>query len=118
MKLVADESVDFGIIAILRKNGFEVISILESYPSEPDDKVLEIAVKERSILLTEDKDFGELVIRLKKKNYGIVLLRLSGIKSKDKADIVLNALKNYFDKMNNAFTVIDAKKIRIRNSIL
>ena len=75
MKFVADESVDFAIISILRLHGFEIISISESYFGESDDKVLEIAVREKSLLLTEDKDFGELVFRLKKENFGIILIK-------------------------------------------
>ena len=64
MNFVADESVDAAIVRILRENQFEVISISESFFGKPDDVVLEIAVQEQALLLTEDKDFGELVFRL------------------------------------------------------
>lgn len=64
-KLVADESVAYEIVEKLKGSGFEVISILEFKPGINDEEVLDLALKEQAILLTEDKDFGELTYRLK-----------------------------------------------------
>ena len=61
---VADENFDFSIVHTLRENGFSVFAIAESFPSISDPQVLQIAVDRNAILLTEDKDFGELVHRL------------------------------------------------------
>jgi predicted nuclease of predicted toxin-antitoxin system len=65
MNIVADESVDFGIISLLRQKGIEVLSIAEKNFGIKDEEVLTIAVKNQSLLITEDKDFGELTYRLK-----------------------------------------------------
>ena len=59
MKIVADESDDYGIID-------EILAIEDLYKGSADEEVLSISLKESSILITEDKDFGELVYRLKK----------------------------------------------------
>lgn len=64
-KIVADESVDFRIVAELRKVGMEVFAICEEQPSIKDNEVLAIAVENDAVLITEDKDFGELVFRIK-----------------------------------------------------
>ena len=61
MKIVADESVDWPIVERLRRDGHEVIAILETCPGAPDARVLEIANASEAILLTADHDFGELV---------------------------------------------------------
>ncbi len=59
--IVADESVR--IVLQLRKTGISVYSISESQYSIKDEKVLSIAVEQNALLITEDKDFGELVFR-------------------------------------------------------
>ena len=118
MKLVIDESVDYAIVKILKRNNYDVLSITESFPCISDDRVLEIAVQEKSLLLTEDKDFGELTFRLKKENYGIILIRLSGIPSSEKAEIALQAIQQNLEKMKHSFSVVESRKIRIRKIIL
>jgi len=72
MTLVADESVDFGIVKLLRTENFSVLSISEKHSGITDFEVLEIAVKNDALLITEDKDFGELAFRLKYKHKGIL----------------------------------------------
>ena len=115
MKLIADESVDFGIIKALRANNFEVLSILEASPGIDDNSVLSIANKEKSILLTEDKDFGELVFRLQQSHYGVILLRLNGLSIEQKVDTALKFIKANISKMPNAFSVISPNQLRIKN---
>lgn len=63
MKLVVDESVDASIVIRLRSDGHEVIYIAEQSPGISDLKVMEIANREQCVLVTSDKDFGELVFR-------------------------------------------------------
>ncbi|NBC82501.1 MAG: hypothetical protein GVY19_03875 [Bacteroidetes bacterium] len=65
MQIVADESVDFGIIAGFRSKGFDVYSITENHSGINDPDVLEIANNYNCLLVTEDKDFGELTYRLR-----------------------------------------------------
>lgn len=114
MKIVADESVDYGIILELRKNGYIVSAIEDSNKGSKDEMVLKISLQENSLLMTEDKDFGELVFRLNKAHIGIVLIRLSGIDLETKNKIILKSLKENFETMKNSFTVISANQTRIR----
>ena len=64
MNIVADEGVDRPIVDRLRQNGHAVVYIAEESPSSTDDAVLALANARASVLLTIDKDFGELVFRL------------------------------------------------------
>lgn len=75
MKFFADECCDTGMVASLRTEGHDVLYILEEEPGLRDELVLQKAYDQRRILLTEDKDFGELVYRLRKPAAGIVLIR-------------------------------------------
>jgi predicted nuclease of predicted toxin-antitoxin system len=63
MNFVADESVDQPIVTRLREEGHKVWAIVEMEPSVSDEAVLEIANQQGMVLLTGDKDFGELVFR-------------------------------------------------------
>ena len=79
MNLLADENVDRQIVERLRHEGFDVRYIAETDAGISDDEVLDLANREESLLLTADKDFGELVFRLKKITVGVVLIRLAGL---------------------------------------
>jgi len=61
MRFVADESCDFGIVRELRDAGHDVLAVAELAPGTEDSTVIERAIDERRVLLTEDKDFGRLV---------------------------------------------------------
>lgn len=63
MKLVADESIDRQIVEHLRKDGHLISYVAEMEPGISDDFVLNLANREHALLLTADKDFGEMVFR-------------------------------------------------------
>ena len=63
MDLVADENVDAPIVAALRGADHRVIYARELHPGIDDARVLEMANSHGALLLTSDKDFGELVFR-------------------------------------------------------
>lgn len=111
---VADESVAAQIIDGLRATGRSVFSISEKIASISDPEVLRVAVCSGTILLTEDKDFGELVYAGEAAHNGIVLIRLDGFKGFEKAARVIMAINAYEDQFPDAFSVIDHSKVRIR----
>ena len=62
MRLVAGENLDLTVVGRLREAGHEVFAVVEREPGIPDEAVLEIANSQGAMLVTEDKDFGELGI--------------------------------------------------------
>ncbi len=114
MKFIADECVDLQIIEHLIKIGYEVLYVPEIEPGISDKKVLDIANKESAILITSDKDFGELVFRQKRITSGVILVRLAGLQPDVKASITANAIKQHQKEIKNNFMVITAETIRIR----
>lgn len=114
MKFVADEGVDFSIVVSLREAGYVVKYIAEDQKGISDIKVLNHANNLNHILITRDKDFGELVFRDKKVHSGIILERLGALNSKEKASLVLEVVNNYKSELIGSFTVITVNKIRIR----
>jgi predicted nuclease of predicted toxin-antitoxin system len=115
MNFLADEGVDKPIVDLLRTSGFDVHYILETHPGSLDEEILTIANEENRILLTQDKDFGELVYRLKHVHQGVILIRLGTTPAPEKARLVNFVLLEYADKLANAFTVIQASAVRIRH---
>lgn len=114
MNLVADESVDQPIVERLRKDGHLVAAVAELSPSITDDEVLLMANQRSALLITGDKDFGELVYRLGRVHAGVVLIRLDGLSSDGKAILVSDVLKMRGDEMVGAFSVISPGTVRIR----
>ncbi len=114
MKFLADEGVDKPIVTMLRDTGFDIDYILELIPGAADEAVLELAYSQQRILITQDKDFGELVFRLHQPHHGIVLIRLEGYIPEFKAKIVTQFLKQHEIEMTDGFTVIQPNAIRIR----
>ena len=114
MNLVVDESVNNLIVDALRRNGHNVLYVSEFAPSIDDDTVLDLANRHNALLITEDKDFGELVFRNKRVHAGVVLIRLSGLSTQAKIHSVLTTFVNQGTELRNAFSVISPGRVRIR----
>ena len=114
-KFLADESVDFRIITHLRDGGYDIEAVVEVNPSISDEDVLEMANDLEAILITEDKDFGELSYRMNKPNQGIILIRLAGVDIEERKNKIQAALENFLEDFRGKFTVISKNKIRIKD---
>lgn len=116
MKILADESVDRPIVERLRESDYDVEYIAEIEPGISDQDVLEIANKTKAILLTADKDFGELVYR---DHYdigaGVVLLRFAGLSPAEKADKAIDAIREFTSDDESRFLVVTKSGIRYRS---
>lgn len=114
MVILADECVDLQIVRRLREENHSVIYMPELGPGVTDEIVLAKANENRAVLLTADKDFGELVFRLGKANSGVLFYRLAGLGSEEKAEQICAAIRKHSEEMHNAFTVLTPAMLRIR----
>ena len=114
MNFLADESVDRQIVDALREDDHAVLYVTEMDPGISDDEVLDKAKKGSAILITADKDFGELVFRQQRITMGVVLVRMAGLLPSKKAEIASTMIKKHLDAIQNAFSVISPNTIRIR----
>ena len=114
MLILADESVDFAIIKLLRDNGFSVLAIVEEHQGWSDSEVLELAFQQQAYLITEDKDFGELTYRFRRPSHGILLVRMMEEPNEYKAALVLNVLKENFARLRHSFSVLEKNKLRVK----
>jgi len=114
MRFLADENVSNLVIDRLRARGFEVTSIGETQSGAPDRDVLEAANADGCILITEDRDFGELVIRqrldVRKSNPAGAGSPINAAE----ADVVAEVVSVHGDKFLGNLIVIEPTRIRVR----
>ncbi len=114
MKFLADEGVDTSVVIGLRSLGYDVCFVIEEERSRDDDVLLEKAKNENRILITRDKDFGELVYRLNKAHAGVILIPLEGLTTLERGEMVCKLISQYTYQLQNSFSVIQRGVIRIR----
>jgi predicted nuclease of predicted toxin-antitoxin system len=95
LRILADESVEGEIVAYLRAEGHDVAYVPETSAGIHDDEVLAMANAQDRVLLTEDKDFGDLAFFYGDRSSGIVLLRAHGVGTDAKAGAVAEVLEEY-----------------------
>ena len=79
MRILADENIPDQAIPLLRASGHDVLWVKEEQPSTADPDVLDWATRESRLLITLDKDFGELNQRLRQPApFGVILFRIAG----------------------------------------
>jgi predicted nuclease of predicted toxin-antitoxin system len=92
------------------------LSIREEYPAIKDELILELADRERLVIITNDKDFSDLVYREKLPfNAGLIFCRLDRVLPNEIGDIILYHIKEYGAEFENRFTVISKGKFRQRD---
>jgi predicted nuclease of predicted toxin-antitoxin system len=116
VNLVADENVDRQIVSSLRDDGHQVWYAAEMISGSSDEHVLELANLNSALVLTGDKDFGELVYRRRLVHHGVVLIRLAGLSSSEKTRVVTSVFRQRGSELREAFSVISYDKVRIRHS--
>lgn len=113
MKFLANENLPAKSIRILRQRGFEIASIAEVGAGLRDEEVLRIAQKEGRILLTFDKDFGELVFKKGGEARGIILLRFAPRSPEYIAKRIERLLKAKEITFDGQFVVVTESRIRV-----
>ena len=114
VKFIADEGFSFPIASILRENGYDVQWIGDIASGVDDEKIFELSRKEGRVILTEDKDFGELAIRFNCKTSGIILLRIEPDEKELRKRKMLELFNNFSNKLKGYLIVIDKQKFRFR----
>ena len=116
MRFVADESVDGNVVRALRSAGHAVVYIADEMPTTKDPQVLAFAAGRDEVLLTEDKDFGEIVHNRRHQHSGVVLMRMNEMSPLDRVARTLMVISVHEARLKNAFTVISTKRVRVRPS--
>ncbi len=116
MNFLADENIARVIITRLRADGHHVERMAEVGMGSPDTDVLAFANQQNAVILTEDKDFGDLVVRDRMQAVGVILIRLDGFSPVERAEIIARVVQEHQNELSGAFTVIKPHIVRIRRN--
>ena len=113
MKILLDTCVWGGSKKVLIDAGHDAVWSGD-WPEDPGDtEILSTAFAEKRILITLDKDFGELAIVYEQPHSGIV--RLVNIRARQQANICLQVLEKYGDELlAGAIVTAESNRLRIR----
>lgn len=93
MRVLVDECAGPLVGRWLRDQGHEVFSVFDEARGISDEEVLNKAVSENRILITVDKDFGEMIYRERREHCGVILLRLSDERALNKVRVISQLLE-------------------------
>jgi predicted nuclease of predicted toxin-antitoxin system len=114
MRLLMNENITRTVIEELRRRGHDVLSVKESMCAEQDEVILTHAQAEQRIVVTQDKDFGELAFRSQlPASCGVILFRLSGTNPDHDNQRMVEVLEGRTDWVGH-FSVVTDDRVRMR----
>ena len=115
MKFLANENFPFPSINLLRSCHFYVLSVAEEFPGISDAEVIKIALEKELIILTFDKDYGEIIFKFGfAKPPAVVFFRYKGALQTFAGKYIVSLLEKERGQLDAAFTVIEENNYRQR----
>jgi predicted nuclease of predicted toxin-antitoxin system len=114
VRLFADECVAGTIIERLRTEGFDITKAADVCPTADDEHVLGEAYRDGRVLITADKDFGELVVRFGQPTHGVINLALGDLPAATRAEIAASRLSGLEDQLIGNIVTVEPGRVRIR----
>jgi predicted nuclease of predicted toxin-antitoxin system len=114
VRLLIDDCVEVGLAVVLRAAGHDVVLVQEIEPSADDIRVMRLATEQDRLLVTADKDFGDLGLRQQHPVPGLVLVRIPPEQRHLVGPRVAMVLAEFGDRLAGHHTVVQATKVRIR----
>jgi predicted nuclease of predicted toxin-antitoxin system len=113
VRFLADESCDFSVVRALRTAGHDVLAVAELASGSDDAMVMDLAFREQRILLTEDKDFGQLVFAHSHQSSGVIFIRYPANARQALPEAVVALAAETQTPLTGSFVVISPGRIRI-----
>jgi len=113
MQFIADESCDFAVVRALRATGHDVIAVAELDAGIEDDVVIARALGERRVLLTEDKDFGQIVFASRRPAPGVLFIRFPAGARSGLAVAVRTFVQKNESALADSFSTLQPGRARI-----
>lgn len=113
MRFLADECCHWSVVVALRQAGHDVFSVFETCRGIDDERVIALSIQQGRILITEDKDFGELVYAYQAANVGVLFLRIPTRDRKWLAPAVVRVVTEHGDSLRGRFVIVQPGKVRL-----
>lgn len=115
MKFLANENFPLTSARLLRNAGHDVFSVSEDMAGVKDSVVLSRAANEKMIILTFDRDYGDLIYKLRLPvPLGVVYFRFDPVSPSEPTERLLDLLQIEGLSLEGKFTVVDRQRIRQR----
>jgi predicted nuclease of predicted toxin-antitoxin system len=112
-RFLADESCDYAAIRALREAGHDVLCVGETDPGTADEFVLALALADDRLLLTEDKDFGQLVFAANHRSAGVILIRFPAPERSSLGRRIVEAVERQVPQLRGVFVVLQPRRTRV-----
>lgn len=96
----------------LGNQGHEVFSVYDQARGIQDDDILQKAIDEKWILITNDKDFGKKVFRERRLHHGIIFMRLADERASNKIEVLRRLLDSHASRILDQYIVVTEKRVR------
>lgn len=114
-KFLLDEGCDAIVGRTLRSLGFDVTFVAEVAPGKSDEAILIWGIDEERIIITEDRDFSELIFRDNKPSFGLVFMRIGDDQRQRRVDQIQELVNRHQDDLAGAIATVSPNKIKIRS---
>lgn len=115
MKLLANENYPIASVKLLRDKGYDITAISEISPGDKDTEVLLRAYRENRVIITFDRDYGEMIYKLRLPvPPGLIYLRFVPQNPLEPAEYVLGLLESKDITIKGKFTVGGEQQVRQR----
>ena len=113
MRFVVDAGVGTSVECLLREMGYDSVAVRDIDPHLPDVEVLALARQHTAIVVTMDKDFGDLIFKQRLPHHGVLLLRLEAASGPERATVVRLILTQHAAELPGRFAVFQNDRLRI-----
>lgn len=114
MRWIADECISARLVKLLREAGHDVAYAAEIAAGVSDRELIDLAHRENRLLLTDDKDFGDLVIRRRWAVPGVILMRVTSEQPQVRWQRLRAAIARFEQSMQGRYVVIEDARFRVR----
>ena len=113
MKFLIDSCISKFAVEVLRENNYDVVWIPEEKNDPGDSVILNRAYRENRMLITADKDFGDLVFVFKQPHP--VIIRLVNIRAKMQGEKILYIINKYkHELVKKPLITVESYRVRIK----
>ena len=112
MRFLVDECTGPAVASWLKELNYDIFSVYDEARGLSDDEIIQKALEEERILITNDKDFGEMVFRDGRLHRGVIFLRLQDERSTSKIRVLSCLFETYSDRIPNSFLVVTEQRVR------
>ncbi len=115
MKILANENIPLSSVRYLIQQGFDIIHVGDDFSGITDVEVIELAEKENRLIITLDRDYGELIFKKGlQPPAGVIYLRFQEYTPDMPGQLIKELLSDKSLQFHNRLTVVDNKSLRQR----